>query len=37
VTDWALEKIVPGCGRIYFTAVMQKPAAAGLERQRRVA
>jgi SAM-dependent methyltransferase len=35
VTDWLLEKAAPGCGRIYFTVVMEKLASAGSLRRRR--
>jgi SAM-dependent methyltransferase len=29
LTDWLLEQLAPGWGRIYFTAVLHKPLAAG--------
>jgi SAM-dependent methyltransferase len=38
VADWLLEKTAPGCGRIYFTVVMEKLASAGsLDQDRRAA
>jgi SAM-dependent methyltransferase len=33
VADWLLEKTAPGFGRIYFTAMMEKPTSAGSVRE----